>query len=139
MAKDRGIALNEFFESWAGEKCEEDRLRSHNRDLTESIIRLIGPVAKLLSASTMLISKRTRPFISFTKHFFGLNLPVPEVLAESEDGKLYLLSDLGDTSLFDYLHTKTKPGWRIPRICHRGVQSYSGIFAKISDHRLKRF
>lgn len=47
--------------------------------------------------------KENKAFLSFTKHFFEQELPVPEVLAEDPGGKAYLLSDLGDESLFDYV------------------------------------
>ncbi len=39
-------------------------------------------------------------FLSFDKHFCDLNLPVPEVVAVSDDRMSYLQTDLGDTLLF---------------------------------------
>ena len=39
-------------------------------------------------------------FISFDRHFASLGLPVPQVLAISEDRMCYLQTDLGDTLLF---------------------------------------
>lgn len=40
-------------------------------------------------------------FIYMAGHFRSLGLPVPEVLAVSQDGMCYLQEDLGDTTLFD--------------------------------------
>lgn len=40
-------------------------------------------------------------FLYMARHFAGLGLPVPEVLAVSDDGMCYLQEDLGDTTLFD--------------------------------------
>lgn len=42
-------------------------------------------------------------FFAFTKHFRNANLPVPELLAISNDKYCYLQSDFGDVSLFDYV------------------------------------
>ena len=51
--------------------------------------------------------KENTAFLSFTNHFFRKNLPVPEIYTVSSDLKKYLLEDLGDTTLFDYL-SKTR-------------------------------
>ncbi len=42
-------------------------------------------------------------FLSLTKAFHRTGLPVPEVLAMSADNTAYLLTDLGDTTLFSLL------------------------------------
>jgi len=47
--------------------------------------------------------KENEAFFSFTKHFFKLGFPVPELLACSEKDPIYLLSDLGDLTLFTFL------------------------------------
>jgi len=47
--------------------------------------------------------KENTAFITFTNHFRSKKLPVPEIYAVSSDLKKYLLEDLGDTTLFDFL------------------------------------
>jgi len=47
--------------------------------------------------------KENTAFLSFTNHFRKKELPVPEIYTVSSDLKKYLLEDLGDTTLFDYL------------------------------------
>jgi aminoglycoside/choline kinase family phosphotransferase len=47
--------------------------------------------------------KENTAFLSFTSHFKMNDLPVPEVYAVSADLKKYLLEDLGDITLFDFL------------------------------------
>lgn len=42
-------------------------------------------------------------FFAFTRHFKERNLPVPELIATSDDRRCYLQSDFGDVSLFDYV------------------------------------
>ncbi|WP_246222771.1 RapZ C-terminal domain-containing protein [Maribellus comscasis] len=51
--------------------------------------------------------KENTAFLSFTNHFLTKDLPVPEIYAVSSDLKKYLLRDLGDTTLFDFL-SKTR-------------------------------
>ncbi len=51
--------------------------------------------------------KENTAFLSFTDHFRKNSLPVPQIYAVSSDLKKYLLEDLGDTTLFDYV-SKTR-------------------------------
>ena len=44
-----------------------------------------------------------RAFLSFTKTFLQLGLPVPKLFLETENGFAYLLEDLGDETLFHKL------------------------------------
>ena len=43
-------------------------------------------------------------FLEFTKHFRRHGLPVPEIYGEALNEGAYLLEDLGDTTLFDFLN-----------------------------------
>jgi aminoglycoside/choline kinase family phosphotransferase len=54
--------------------------------------------------------EENRAFIAMSKHFGKLGLPVPLVVAETADGKIYLQNDLGDTLLFDYIAKGRKTG-----------------------------
>src|SRR5690606_10023346 len=49
--------------------------------------------------------KENTAFLTFTNHFKSCGLPVPEIYAVSSDLKKYLQTDLGDTTLFDFLST----------------------------------
>lgn len=51
-------------------------------------------------------------FCHLTRHFTTRRLPVPTLLAQSEDGLRYLQSDLGDLSLFDALKKGREAGGR---------------------------
>ena len=51
-------------------------------------------------------------FCYLTQHFSTLQLPVPTLLAESQDGLRYLQSDLGDLSLFEALKDGRAAGGR---------------------------
>ena len=45
--------------------------------------------------------EENRAFLTLDRHFAAHGIPVPQVLAVSEDGMCYLQEDLGDTLLFD--------------------------------------
>lgn len=49
-------------------------------------------------------------FITLSRHFAAKNLPVPEILAVSDDELRYLQTDLGSTSLFDALKKGREAG-----------------------------
>lgn len=49
--------------------------------------------------------EENRCFIYLSRHFSERHLPVPEILAVSDDGSCYLQTDLGRQSLYDALRT----------------------------------
>ena len=49
-------------------------------------------------------------FLSIGKHLSSKGLPVPEILAVSDNGMYYMLQDLGDSSLFDLLKESRDSG-----------------------------
>ncbi len=49
-------------------------------------------------------------FVGLTKHFRKKNLPVPELYAEDLEHQIYLIRDLGDTSLLDVLEKNRTDG-----------------------------
>lgn len=49
-----------------------------------------------------------RAFIAFSKHFKSLGLSVPEIYAYDDANKIYLETDLGELTLFDFLVSSRK-------------------------------
>ena len=49
-------------------------------------------------------------FIEFTKHFDKQGLKVPQIFAEDTTANIYLIEDLGDTTLFAFLTEEKKTG-----------------------------
>ncbi len=98
--------LENIFELWSGEKA--------NQVITIPQSGSYRQYFRLISSSKTAIGvynedvKENKAFLSFTKHFTQQGLPVPKVLAEGQNSKTYLLSDLGDVSLFDFLQEKRK-------------------------------
>lgn len=100
---DRQIENNipELYKKWSGNNAESIAelpssgsyrryFRLKNKDL--SVIAAYNHDTKENSA-----------FISFTKTFLKKNLPVPEIYSSDEEKNIYLLEDLGDTTLFGWL------------------------------------
>lgn len=54
--------------------------------------------------------EENRCFIYLSGHFSERHLPVPEILAVSDDGSCYLQTDLGRQSLYDALKTGRDSG-----------------------------
>lgn len=59
-------------------------------------------------------AKENEAFLSFTHTFRSIGLPVPEILAEEPENHAYLLSDLGDQTLFSLLASLRKNQELIP-------------------------
>lgn len=77
--------------------------------------------------------KENEAFIYLSRHFASRGLPVPEVVAVSDDGMSYLVTDLGDTSLFsvkDDVGLLEKTMRALARLHHEGSEGidYSHCF-----------
>jgi aminoglycoside/choline kinase family phosphotransferase len=60
--------------------------------------------------------EENRAFLSFSRSFREIGLPVPEVHAADEASGVWLLEDVGDTTLFDALREeRRRKGSRLPR------------------------
>lgn len=97
-------SLELIFKKWCGEDVREVVTIPQSGSYRE-YYRIVGSEKTAIAVYNEDI-KENNAFLTFTKHFFSLGLPVPEVLAEDDEKKLYLLSDLGDESLFDFLNKK---------------------------------
>jgi aminoglycoside/choline kinase family phosphotransferase len=69
--------------------------RSYRRLLDEegrAVVGVVGPDRD-----------ENRAFLSYTSRFLDAGMPVPDLYAADEDAGVYLIEDLGDTTLFDAL------------------------------------
>ena len=105
MSKTAEHNLIEMFEAWSKERAIniEELPRSGSDRI---YYRINGKKKKALGVYNPDL-KENIAFISFSKHFFDKGLNVPEVYAKDLDSHVYLVQDLGDTTLFSYL-TKLK-------------------------------
>src|SRR5439155_7232259 len=79
------------------------------------------------------IREENAAFLEFSKHFRRHGLPVPEIYAEDLDHGAYLLEDLGDTSLFEFL-SKNRAGENIaPQV----VEAYRKVVAVLPRFQIE--
>ena len=103
--------LIRLYEQWAGGKpatIEKVKGAGSNRiyyrltdDAHHSVIGVVGTSRE-----------ENHAFISLAKHFGQRQLPVPEILAASDDEMRYLQTDLGHVSLFDAIQGGREAGGR---------------------------
>ena len=104
-------ALRKLYEQWKGEApVQTERLAgagSNREDYRmtdgegQSVIGCIGTSRD-----------ENHAFVCLTKHFTRRQLPVPQILAVSNDELRYLQTDLGDQSLFNALRVGREAGGR---------------------------
>ncbi len=98
--------LSQLFENQIKEKVEKIvSLPLSGSD--RKYFRITGKTKTVLGVSNH-DQKENLAFLSFTKHFITKGLPVPEIYVEDLSENIYLLQDLGDTTLYSFLTEKRK-------------------------------
>ncbi len=101
MNQDKKKLLIPLFEVWAGEEAIRFQplpLSGSNREY----YRIEGATKGALGVFNP-DQKENTAFLEFTKSFLKSGLPVPEVYKEDCEKSIYLIEDLGDTTLYSYL------------------------------------
>ncbi|MFQ5604402.1 MAG: phosphotransferase [bacterium] len=105
--------LVKLFESHFGEKVIDlAPLKSHGSN--RKLFRIRSSVRSVIGADNA-DRDENAAFLDFSRHFFRLGLPVPEIYAEDLDAGIYLEEDLGDDTLFDLLIESWKVPSRFPQ------------------------
>lgn len=94
-----------------------------------SYFRLQGAEGTVIGAHNEDI-RENNAFIAFTNHFRREGLPVPEILANDSVKRIYLITDLGDTTLYQLLTEKRAAKlseFQNPRQGSTEVQFPSGV------------
>jgi len=95
-----------LFENWAGEALVKTTpLAQSGSD--RQYFRMVSANKTALGVYNN-DSKENLAFIEFTKHFLKKGMRVPQIYAEEPQWDIYLLEDLGDTTLFAYLTEQKK-------------------------------
>jgi aminoglycoside/choline kinase family phosphotransferase len=68
-----------------------------------SYYRLVGPAMETAVGAYGPDPEENRAFLAFTRSFHAAGLPVPELYGWDDPARIWLLEDLGDTTLFDAL------------------------------------
>ncbi|MFA8434795.1 MAG: phosphotransferase [Marinifilaceae bacterium] len=107
--------LVQLYENYSGDQVVDTRILPVSGSYRE-YCRLIGKKGIVMGVFNT-DQKENKAFISFSRHFQSKGLPVPEILAEDKDKNIYLVKDLGDTTLFDYvLQLRTGEGFPVDLI-----------------------
>ncbi len=83
---------------------------------TRTYRRLVGGDGATVIGAFGPDHEENRAFLSYSRALRGAGLPVPEVYADNAKSGVWLLEDLGDTTLFDALQEeRRRRGSRLPR------------------------
>jgi len=77
--------------------------------------------------------KENEAFLDFTRHFFSKGLLVPEIYVENLNENVYLLQDLGDTSLFSFLNDNRENDDFPPS----AIELYKNVLEHLPDFQIK--
>ena len=94
----------QLFENHFGEKVKSIAMLPPSGSYRE-YCRLTNDSRSVIGAWNADVKENTA-FLSFTSQFLQKGLPVPEIYMVSDDRKKYLMEDLGNTTLFDFLSEK---------------------------------
>jgi aminoglycoside/choline kinase family phosphotransferase len=100
--------LAALFESWCGE-APLAMSKLPGSGSYRSYYRINGKHGVVIGAHNEDI-RENEAFIAFTTGFRHAGVPVPEVLASDPVNRIYLLSDLGDVTLYQFLTEKRAEG-----------------------------
>jgi len=104
--------LRELYRQWSGvEPAHVERLAGAGSNRV--YYRLTAPADSAFSSVIGCVGTsrdENRAFITLSRHFSAKNLPVPEILAVSDDESRYLQTDLGSVSLFDAIRRGREAG-----------------------------
>ena len=94
--------LSELYFEWCGSK-PYDIQKMPGAGSNRQYYRLVDLQGNTVIGVVGTSHEENDAFIYLARHFRKRKLPVPEILAVSEDGMRYLQQDLGNTALFDVL------------------------------------
>lgn len=103
--------ISTLFESWAGQSIQNlEALPASGSDRQYFRVSS-GQKQALVAYNTS--PKENVAFIDYTAHFRGKGVALPEIYAQDLEHHLYLLQDLGDTTLLQFLE-KERQGEEVP-------------------------
>ncbi|MBP6978903.1 MAG: phosphotransferase, partial [Lentimicrobiaceae bacterium] len=120
--------LQQLFRKWSGRK-PESIVSIYGSGSSRRYFRLQSGELSAIGVYNP-VKEENRAFLDFTRHFQSHGLPVPEIYAEDIKQNAYLLSDLGDISLFSLVEK------------NRGNELFSsskieGIYKHVLDYLMR--
>ncbi len=93
--------INDLFARWHGSAPEETAALPPSGSSRQYFRLKAGDMSVVAAFNPD--PRENRAFLKLTGYFLELGLPVPHILAEDSDTHCYLMTDLGDTTLFSLL------------------------------------
>jgi aminoglycoside/choline kinase family phosphotransferase len=109
LAVDLTNKLSELFSGWAGEQLSSINALPGSGSYRQ-YYRLEGIDKKCLGVYNA-DKKENLAFLTFTRHFIKIGLPVPDIYAVDSENDIYLIRDLGDTTLYSLLPGNSGSGF----------------------------
>jgi aminoglycoside/choline kinase family phosphotransferase len=135
--KNEELKIKELYHQWAGTEAESITFLPVSGSYRK-YYRLEGGRGSVMGVFNE-DRKENEAFISFSQKFQRHKLPVPLVHATDPSGQVYLLSDLGDLTLFNYLSGNRKDDRDFPedviRI-YKKVISFLPVFQVVAGKEL---
>jgi aminoglycoside/choline kinase family phosphotransferase len=97
-----------LFETWAKETVQSIQILPQSGS-DRRYFRVKG-IKKTALAAFNTVQKENRTFVDYTQHFLKKGINVPELYAQNLEHNIYLLEDLGDLTLLQYLEAACKEG-----------------------------
>jgi len=101
VKKETENKLATLFEEWSGQKTESITHLPGSGSYRQ-YYRMQGHGYTALGVFN-LDKKENTAFTEFTTHFLSKGLPVPKIYKTDSENNIYLIEDLGDTTLFSFL------------------------------------
>jgi aminoglycoside/choline kinase family phosphotransferase len=93
--------LTTLYHDWSGsDALRMDKIAGSGS--YRQYFRIIGTTGSIVAAYNADVRENIA-FLKFSRHFRKMDLPVPQVLYASPDSDMYILEDLGDTTLYSAL------------------------------------
>ena len=123
--------LSEMFKEWCGEEPLTITPLPPSGS-SRIYYRLFGKNSTAIGAYNS--DKRENvAFLTLCKHFLSKGLCVPQVYAEDQPNDVYLLQDLGDTTLFSHL-TATRKGAEFPA---KAISLYKKVIEQLPKFQIE--
>ena len=105
------LSLATLFEQWSGISCT-DILALGAQGSSRRYYRMLGGESNSISAIGSVGDdiRENRAFFALCRHLHARGIRVPELYAVAPDQRCYLQQDLGDLTLYGFLHEKQRQG-----------------------------
>ncbi len=125
-------SIDKLYQSWSSEK--PTTITPMPQSGSDRQYYRIASSTRQVIAVYNIDQKENQTFIDYTNHFREKNVNMPEILAYDKSKCIYLLEDLGDTTLLQYLEESRKTKERLPETV---LDKYKKALAQLAHLQIK--